>query len=211
MSDFLLSKILVIPAILIAFTVQGYAKARVADKLGDKTPRFQGRLSFNPIAHIDIVGFFMILLCGFGFTKPVQTNPNAYKRGYKDEIKPIIAGPLANLLVGFIGVLVFALWTVFAYKYFPSDVFSIIAIALQSIAYINISLFVLNIIPLPGLAGFDVFRYLSPKSFYKFASLIYSYQLYITIIAIFLLRYILSLPVEFIYNVFLRLVILVVG
>mgnify|MGYP000180570928 CR=1 FL=1 len=82
----LLYIILKIPAILIAFTVQGYAKALVADKLGDKTPRFQGRLTLNPAAHIDLIGFIMILLAGFGWTKPLNTNPSAYKRRYKDAI-----------------------------------------------------------------------------------------------------------------------------
>ena len=64
----LLVTILKIPAILIAFTAQGYAKALVADKLGDKTPRFQGRLTLNPAAHIDPIGFLLILICGFGWT-----------------------------------------------------------------------------------------------------------------------------------------------
>ena len=81
----LLGVILKIPAILIAFTAQGYAKALVADKLGDKTPRFQGRLTLNPAAHIDLIGFIMILIAGFGWTKPLNTNPSAYKRGYKDN------------------------------------------------------------------------------------------------------------------------------
>ena len=80
----LLVIILKIPAILIAFTAQGYAKALVADKLGDKTPRFQGRLTLNPSAHIDLIGFLMILIAGFGWTKPLNTNPSAYKRGYKE-------------------------------------------------------------------------------------------------------------------------------
>ena len=107
MADKLLEIIFTIPAILIAFTVQGYAKAKMADKLGDKTPRFQGRLSLNPIDHIDPMGFLMIIICGFGWTKPLDTNPNAYKRGQKDAIKVTVAGPLANLLVGFVGSFIF--------------------------------------------------------------------------------------------------------
>ena len=59
---------------MIAFTAQGYGKAFVADKLGDRTPRFQGRLTLNPAAHLDPLGFLMILLFGFGWTKPVETN-----------------------------------------------------------------------------------------------------------------------------------------
>ena len=103
----LLMIILKIPAILIAFTAQGYAKALVADKLGDKTPRFQGRLTLNPAAHIDLMGFILILIASFGWTKPLNTNPSAYKRGYKDAIKVSIAAPLANLLVGFIATILY--------------------------------------------------------------------------------------------------------
>ena len=103
----LLNIILTIPAILIAFTAQGYAKALVADRLGDKTPRFQGRLTLNPAAHIDFIGLLMILIAGFGWTKPLNTNPSAYKRGYKDAIKVSIAAPLANLIVGFLGVILY--------------------------------------------------------------------------------------------------------
>jgi len=67
----LLAKILLIPAILIAFTFRQYAQARVAVKLGDETPRIQGRLTLNPLNHIDPIGFIMILFVGFGWAKPV--------------------------------------------------------------------------------------------------------------------------------------------
>ena len=83
----ILNKILMIPAILLAFTFHEYAHAITADRLGDKTPRFQGRLTLNPIVHIDPMGFLLILLVGFGWAKPVQTNPSAYKNYYKDDLK----------------------------------------------------------------------------------------------------------------------------
>ena len=98
----ILNKILMIPAILLAFTFHEYAHAITADRLGDKTPRFQGRLTLNPIAHIDPIGFLLILLVGFGWAKPVQTNPSAYKNYYKDDLKVSIAGPIANLILGFL-------------------------------------------------------------------------------------------------------------
>ena len=93
----ILQKLLILPALLIGFTVHEYAHAYMADKLGDKTPRFQGRLTFNPLAHIDPMGFFMILFVGFGWAKPVQTNRSAYRNYYKDDLKVSIAGPLSNL------------------------------------------------------------------------------------------------------------------
>ena len=154
----LLYIILKIPAILIAFTAQGYAKALVADKLGDKTPRFQGRLTLNPAAHVDLIGFLMILIAGFGWTKPLNTNPSAYKRGYKDAIKVSIAAPLANLLVGFLGVILYVFTYRFLSNILDDTIYFILSNMLNLIAVINISLFIFNLLPIPGLAGFEVFR-----------------------------------------------------
>ena len=85
--DYLLNIILMIPGMLIAFTFHEYAHAFVADKLGDKTPRFQGRLTLNPLVHIDPMGFLAVIIFRFGWAKPVQTNPSAYKNYYKDDLK----------------------------------------------------------------------------------------------------------------------------
>ena len=207
----LLVIILKIPAILIAFTAQGYAKALVADKLGDKTPRFQGRLTLNPSAHIDLIGFLMILIAGFGWTKPLNTNPSAYKRGYKDAIKVSVAAPLANLLVGFLGTILY----VFTYKFLSNilsdTIYFILINMIWLIATINISLFVFNLLPIPGLAGFEIFRDLWPKTFYKVSDKIYQYQFLILIAIIFIGGTILSIPVNFILNGFMAFAKLIFG
>lgn len=209
--DYLLNKILAVPAILIAFVAQGYAKAKVADKLGDKTPRFQGRLTLNPAAHIDLMGFIMILLVGFGWTKPLDTNPRAYRRGQKDAIKVTMAAPLANLLVGFIATFIYILWGIIAYKILPSSTYSIISIALLYIAKININLFIFNLIPLPGLAGFELFKALSPKDFYKVADILYQYQMFILIGVVLLGQYILAGPSNLIFTLFSNVAIGILG
>ncbi|MCR1952565.1 MULTISPECIES: site-2 protease family protein [unclassified Clostridium] len=210
-SNYLLTKILTVPAILIAFVAQGYAKAKVADKLGDKTPRFQGRLTLNPTAHIDIIGFIMILLVGFGWTKPVDTNPSAYKRGQKDAIKVTMAAPLANLLVGFVGMFIYALWSYIAYSILPSSTYSIVGIALYLISAININLFVFNLIPLPGLAGFELFRELNPRSFYKVADKLYQYQMVILLAIVVVGQFILTIPSNLIINLFSKIAFGVLG
>ncbi|MDY6228860.1 MAG: site-2 protease family protein [Clostridium sp.] len=202
MQNQILMKIITIPAILIAFVAQGYARAKVADKLGDKTPRFNGRLTLNPLAHIDLIGFVMIIITGFGWTKPVETNPSAFKRGYKDEIKVTIAGPLANLIVAFVGMFIFQLWMKTAYNLVPTSTYIIVFNMLKSICYINISLFIFNLLPIPGLAGFDLFRELSPKNFYKYGSKMYEYQILILVAVVALGSYILTYPVALIYNLF---------
>lgn len=202
MQNQILMKIITIPAILIAFVAQGYARAKVADKLGDKTPRFNGRLTLNPLAHIDLIGFVMIIITGFGWTKPVETNPSAFKRGYKDEIKVTIAGPLANLIVAFVGMFIFQLWMNSTYNLVPTSTYIIVLNMLKSICYINISLFIFNLLPIPGLAGFDLFRELSPKNFYKYGSKMYEYQILILVAVVALGSYILTYPVALIYNLF---------
>lgn len=174
----LLNIILSIPAVIIAFTAQGYGKAFVADKLGDRTPRFQGRLTLNPAAHLDPLGFLMILLVGFGWTKPLETNPSAFKRGYKDSIKVSIAPPIANLIVGFLGAMIYILFTKL-FMWIPGSVFVVIASMLGAIVNVNIMLAVFTALPLPGLAGFDIFRDLSRKTFYKYADKMYQYQMFI--------------------------------
>ena len=199
----LLNIIFKIPAILIAFIAQGYAKAYMADRLGDKTPRFQGRLTMNPSAHIDILGFFMIVLVGFGWTKPVETNPSAYKRGYKDSLKVSISPLVGNLIVGFVATIVYY----FVYRFangLPSNVFYVLTMMIRYIAIINISLMVFNLLPIPGLAGFYIFRDLSPKNFYKFADKIYQYQMFILIGVILLnsILPILSIPTNLILGLF---------
>lgn len=209
-SDYLLTKILTVPAILVAFVAQGYAKAKVADKLGDKTLRFQGRLTLNPAAHIDIIGFVMILLVGFGWTKPVDTNPSAYKRGQKDAIKVTMAAPLANLLVGFIGMFIYALWSFIAYR-MPSSTYSIVGNALYLISIININLFVFNLIPLPGLAGFELFRELKPRSFYKVADKLYQYQMVILLGIVLVGQFILTIPSSLIITLFSKIAFGIVG
>ena len=207
----LLYIILKIPAILIAFTAQGYAKALVADKLGDKTPRFQGRLNLNPAAHIDLIGFSMILIASFGWTKPLNTNPSAYKRGYKDAIKVSIAAPLANLLVGFLGAILYVFTYRFLSNILSDTIYFILISMINLISVINISLFIFNLLPIPGLAGFDIFRDLWPKTFYKVSDKIYQYQFFILIAIIFIGGSILSIPVTLIYNFFLTIAKLIFG
>lgn len=211
MINFIQSMLLSVPAVLIAFIVQGYGKALVADRLGDKTPRFQGRLTLNPTAHIDPIGFLLILVCGFGWTKPVETNPSAYKRGYKDSIKVALAGPIANLITAFIFTFVLIIWSEIGYKVVPSLVFTILFNIIKLICAININIFIFNLIPIPGLAGFEIFKAVSPKNFYKYAGKLYEYQMVILLGVVLLAQYILRIPSGLIYKLFINIAYLVVG
>lgn len=175
--------ILTIPAILIGFTLHEYSHAIVADRLGDKTPRSQGRLTLNPFMHIDIMGFILILLVGFGWAKPVQTNPSAFKHYYKDDLKVSIAGPIANLIVAFVATILMVIITKVFYASDTSNMLlSILNAILDMTIYINCLLFFLNLIPIPGFDGFHIIRDLFPKFFYNIEGPMYKYQLIIFVI-----------------------------
>ncbi len=214
MENAILNKILIIPAVLIGLTFHEYAHAYMADKLGDKTPKFQGRLSLNPFVHIDPIGFIMILLIGFGWAKPVQTNPGVYRHYYKDDLKVSLAGPLANLLVALLA----ALLTALLYKLgifsliTMGSLSTIIATILLSIISINCMLFVFNLIPIPGLDGFHILRDLFPSHFYKVSDFLYKYQLLILLVFVAtpLATYIVGLPSKYLYSMFINLINLIV-
>ena len=175
--------IIMIPAILIGFTFHEYAHALVADRLGDKTPRFQGRLTLNPFVHIDIMGFILILLVGFGWAKPVQTNPSAFKHYYKDDLKVSIAGPIANLIVAFVATVALAIsFRLLSSTNMSSQLLIIINDIIISTMRINCMLFILNLIPIPGFDGFHILRDLFPKFFYNIAESMQKYQLIIFVI-----------------------------
>ena len=205
--NFLFTSLLSLPAIVLAFTFHEYAHAKVADNLGDKTPRFQGRLTLNPIKHIDFVGMVLILLVGFGWAKPVQTNPSAYKDYYKDDLKVSIAGPLANLMLGVVGCFLYVIVLTVQSKtwFMSSDIAVIVIQILWSIFSINISLFVFNLLPLPGLDGFHVLRDLEPDTFYKIQEKLYRYQNLILLGVLAFGSRIIMIPVEYIMKAILNI------
>lgn len=207
--------ILSIPAILVAFTFHEYAHAIVADKLGDKTPRFQGRLTLNPLAHIDPIGFILILICNFGWAKPVEINPNAFKHYSKDDLKVSLAGPIANLVIAFISSFIYVL----LYKLLPNNSISTIVILIfRIIVSLNCVFFILNLLPLPGFDGFHILRDLFPKVFYNLPDEIYTYQLLIFVVLAMpfiggnsILGYVIGMPSETITTAFISLATTIVG
>ena len=163
--------------------IHEYAHALVATKLGDDTPRAQGRLTINPLAHIDWIGALMILFVGFGYAKPVQVNIRRFKHPKRDMMLTAIAGPLSNLIMATIFMLLRYGFITAAERGATATVITVCIYFFYYAAYINVGLAVFNILPIPPLDGSRVISLLLPKRYYfKFLQ----YERYI-IIAIFAL------------------------
>lgn len=156
-----------VPGLIIALVVHEYAHAVIAVHMGDDTPRFTGRLTLNPLAHIDPIGTLMLLVAQFGWAKPVLINPNNFRHWKKGEICVALAGPAANLIAAFIALVVqiivikLGLFTTTALR--P---------VLNLIVLYNINFAIFNMIPLPPLDGSKVLMCFLPTAWnYKLASL----------------------------------------
>lgn len=161
----LLSLLYSIPGVLIAITFHEFAHAFAADKLGDDTPRRQGRLTLNPLAHLDPIGSVMLVFAGFGWGKPVEINPSNFKRTIsmsKGEAIVAIAGPLMNLLLAIIFTFLYFIIAKFATAFCLTQIGLIILTLIQTTIIINIGLGVFNLIPLPPLDGSKVLKHFLP-------------------------------------------------
>ena len=162
----LLNLLFTIPGVLIAITFHEFAHAWAADKLGDDTPRNEGRLSLNPLAHLDPVGSIMLLFAGFGWGKPVMVNPRNYNREMsmeKADALVSIAGPAMNFIMAIILTLIYCAILKFAgIAVLTSKILGIIMTMLMYAISINIGLGVFNLIPLPPLDGSKVIKPILP-------------------------------------------------
>lgn len=165
------------PAAIIGLTVHECAHAYAAYRLGDHTAKYEGRLTLNPLKHIDWMGFFLIIIAGFGWAKPVNFNPDNLKHKHRDEILISIAGPISNLLLA---ILFFGLARVlYAFGFFSATHWGLEMVNVVVMwGVINVGLFVFNLIPLPPLDGSHVYltylKEINPQlmmNFYKYGTL----------------------------------------
>lgn len=142
----------ILPAVVIGLTVHEFSHALMAFRLGDHTAKDEGRLTLNPIKHIDWLGFFLIIVAGFGWAKPVTFNPDNLKNKHHDEILISIAGPLSNLILAILFFIIAR--GLFFFEFFNNTQAGLNVINLvASWGMINIGLFVFNLIPIPPLDG----------------------------------------------------------
>lgn len=191
-----------IPGILIGLSLHEYAHAQTAVWLGDSTPKLQGRLSTNPLVHIDIIGFIMILFAGFGWAKPVMVNPNNFKNKKRDDIFVSLAGPFMNLLIAFIVLILMKIIYYIPSGVLNNEIYSITMTILDYTVFINIVLFVFNLLPIPPLDGSHVLFGIigiTEKSYYHRFYDISKFILLILIITS-VVGIIISPPISMIYN-----------
>lgn len=168
--------------IFLTLPVHEFAHGFAATKLGDPTPRYQGRMTLNPFAHIDWIGAACILLFGFGWAKPVQVNSNNFRNPKRDMAITAFAGPLSNLIVAFAALLINNILSLIALKTLIS-VFYYIGFFFYYIALINVSLAVFNLIPIPPLDGSRLLSALLPYKYY-YALMRYERYIFFGLIAL---------------------------
>lgn len=142
-----------IPVILFALTIHEYAHGWMAYRFGDPTAEMNGRLTLNPISHIDIFGAICFFLAGFGWAKPVPINPRNFRNPRKDEMYVSFAGPLANLLAAFI----FGL----ALRHLATQSMLLLSVLVLGI-FLNTALAIFNLLPVFPLDGSHVLKGLLP-------------------------------------------------
>lgn len=193
--------LITLPAILISLSVHELAHGFAAYKLGDPTAKFMGRLSLNPLRHIDPIGFICMMLFRVGWAKPVNVDTRFFKKPKRDMAICALAGPLSNFALAF----VFSFITVFLYYigittglYFTSVVFDVVFQMISCMVYLNLGLGVFNLIPISPLDGSKIlYRFLPDRVLWK----ILPYEKYAQFV-LFLLLFldVLSVPLHSVVN-----------
>ena len=179
--------------LLTAFAVHEFAHAWTANFFGDDTPSRYGRLTLNPLAHLDVMGSLMLIFVGFGWAKPVPVNPYALERRSPSAFMWVaLAGPLSNLLMAVIAAIPFQLGLISAYEaYGPSSsILPSVPYLLLEFVYINLVLMLFNLIPLYPLDGEKIAQYFFPPSWANFLDQIRPYSSVILLVVFIGLPYV---------------------
>jgi len=153
-----------IPLTIVSLTFHEFAHAWMAFKLGDPTAKIEGRLTLNPLKHLDPIGFIFMLIFRFGWAKPVPVDINAFEKPFRGLFLVAIAGPISNLILFALGTILLALLNVFGIlTILPSVITTILVIFL----YINVSLALFNLLPIPPLDGGNIVQALLPEQYHE--------------------------------------------
>lgn len=204
--------IITVVAVLIAISMHELSHGYVSYKLGDPTPKEEGRLSLNPFAHLDIMGTLCLIFFNFGWAKPVKVNPYYYKNHKLGMVLVAIAGPIMNFIIAFLSIMGLGIIIKVSNGYLGNISYNIY-IFLQYLALINIGLGSFNLIPVPPLDGSKVLGAIIPEdkyfSYMKFEK--YGYIVLMLLLFIGVLDAPLGYVREFIINGMMGLVSFILG
>ncbi len=199
-----------LPGIVLGLTIHEFSHAWVAHRCGDSTSKDQGRVTLNPLKHIDVFGFAMLIIAGFGWAKPVHFNEQNLRNPKTDIMKIAVAGPVSNAILAMLLSVIFSAY-VSILPLYQSNWMNIVKEVFIYGIYINWGLFIFNLIPLPPLDGshllFNYFRKYPAlyDGLYKYGSYLFFGLILATIVT--KINFIPIMPViEFLGNGFLSLV-----
>lgn len=189
--------IFAVPSILIASTVHEYAHGWAAYKLGDPTAKAAGRLTLNPLKHIDPIGAICMVLFRFGWSKPVPINEYNFERREVDTAITALAGPLSNITLAIITGLINFI--------FKPDLSSIFGYILFIFASVNVSLAIFNLIPIPPLDGHKIVRAFLPKKIRYYWEMLEKYSIIIILLFILPISPLYTITVNFLGTVMTKI------
>lgn len=172
-------QLLMLPGIVIGLTVHEFAHGLVSDRCGDPTPRAQGRMTLNPAAHIDLIGFLCLFFAGFGWGQPVQIDPRYYKHRRMDEFLVSIAGVTMNFIVAVALAFVLRLIMHSGSAFFSTTTGDVILNMVQYGIFINLVLMIFNLIPVPPLDGWGILTQIFDLEKYRWYPIVYQNGFYI--------------------------------
>ncbi len=196
-----------LPAVFLAFSFHEFAHAFVADRLGDSTPRLQGRLTLDPLAHVDWLGLLLFLFAGFGWAKPVRVNPSNFRNRKWGDVLVSVAGPLANLFLAVVSTIIYFTLMKLSFGQSTNTVMVAISQIFLRIIRLNVVFSILNLIPIPPFDGYHILKDFLFHKNVKFFWTVEQYSTYILIACILLnvFDYLVGIPSAYIFGVLMGL------
>lgn len=180
--EFLHTLIYILPAVVICLSVHEFAHAFIAFKMGDESQRYKGRMSLNPLRHMDFAGTICLIFAGFGWAKPVEVDASYFKNPKNGMMWTALAGPLSNFVLAFIAFFIYGLMIRFDIA--PSGILEYFYMLFIYIGMISAGLGIFNLIPIPPLDGSKVLLgILDEQVYFK----IMQYERYLSIVLLVLL------------------------
>ncbi|MFO7637083.1 MAG: site-2 protease family protein [Clostridia bacterium] len=162
-SNLLQRLIYIVPVLLISLPLHEFAHAYAANKLGDPTAKLKGRLTLNPLKHLDPMGTLMLIVASIGWAKPVPVNAENFKDPRQDMVKVGLAGPLMNILIALVSRIMLE---IFFHALNPGNFQVILLTFLNYMYFVNLYLAVFNLLPIPPLDGSRIFFGILPERLY---------------------------------------------